>query len=164
MRRVAFALLAASLGSIDAGATVLYKLTDRVGNVTYVDMVPRAFDGKVTRLDIDSDAKSVAPADIPRILSQAPAPAVSYLETRRSAEAANEARVRAARARVDAARAALGDAQDNSTPDDWIYLARNNPAGPRRIPRPEYAERLQGLEADVLVAQDELARAERDLR
>lgn len=165
MRRVAFALLAATLASVDAGATVLYKLTDRAGNVTYVDTVPSAFDGIVIRLDIDSDANTVAPAEIPRILSQTPAAptAPGYLETRRNAEAAYDARLRAARSRLDAARAALEDAQNNSTPDDWIYLQRsNNSPGPRRVPRPEYAERLASLEGDLLAAQDELARAERD--
>lgn len=162
MRRVAFALLSAAFASVDAGAAVLYKLTDRAGRVTYVDQLPRAFDGTVTRLDIDADARSVAPAEIPRILSQAPAP--GYLETRRSALAAAEERVRLARSRVDAARAALEDAQNNSTPDDWIYFQRVNPTAPRRAPRPEYAERLQRLEDGLLAAEEDLARAERELR
>ena len=51
-----------------------------------------------------------------------------------------------ARARLDAARAALEDAQNNSTAQDWVYLGSGNPVGMRRMPRPEYAERLQRLE------------------
>ena len=58
----------------------------------------------------------------------------------------------------------VADAQANSTAEDWYYFGPNNPVGMRRAPRPEYSERLQRLEGDLLVAEDELARLERELR
>jgi hypothetical protein len=65
---------------------------------------------------------------------------------------------------VDAARSALADAQEGSSAEDWIYFGPNNPVGMRRAPRPEYAQRLQRLEGDVVAAENELRDLERDAR
>ena len=78
---------------------------------------------------------------------------------------AKEDAVRSARKRLEDARAALQSAQDSSSPEDWIY----RPKGPYmrgvsptvRFPRPEYAERLAALEADVKAAEANLEEVER---
>ena len=157
-----FAAAALAVIPADAGAAVLYKLVDPQGHVTYTDAPPRGFPGTVTRLDVDTDANNIAPAQIPEVLAAGPAsPAVST--TRRPAASVEE-RLRFARARVDAARSALADAQNNSTAEDWYYFGPNNPAGMRRAPRPEYQDRLARLEGDVIGAENELRDLERGLR
>ncbi len=155
---VALAIVAADY----AGATVLYRLVDPLGRITYTDLVPQAFDGTVTRIDVDTSTTAISPERIPEVLAQAP---VEYdLLVRRRAEAAGEERLRLAHQRVDAARAALEDARNNSLAEDWIYLGPNNPLGMRRMPRPEYRERLQRLEADVVAAEDALSAVQQELR
>ena len=162
MRPAVKALLAAlTLTAADAGATVLYKLTDRLGNVTYADSIPRGFDGAVLRLDIEPGASSVPSDQIPLILAAPPSPPESITLTR--AQTADD-RLRQARARADAARLALDDARNNSLAEDWIYLGQNNPLGMRRMPRPEYTARLERLEGDVQVAEENLRSLERELR
>ncbi|HYC37679.1 MAG TPA: hypothetical protein VEC19_14730 [Usitatibacter sp.] len=145
------------------GEVLVYKLTDRAGNVTYSDRVPRGFDGQVERRLIEPGERSVrlpdpvaagtdvarAETDWEKIIRSRPAPDPS------------EARVAAARARLANARQALENAQNNSTAEDWIYFGPNNPAGMRRAPRPEYQERLARLEAEVLAAEEALRIAER---
>jgi len=154
---VALAIIAA-----DAGAAVLYRLVDPLGRITYTDFVPEAFDGTVTRIDVDTRTTAIPPDRIPEVLAQAP---VEYdLLVRRRAEATGEERLRLAHQRLDAARAALDDARNNSLAEDWIYLGPNNPLGMRRMPRPEYRERLQRLEADVIVAEDALGAVQREFR
>jgi hypothetical protein len=65
---------------------------------------------------------------------------------------------------VAAARSPPADALANSPPEDWYYFGPNTPVGMRRAPRPEYTERLARLEGDLLEAEAELARLERELR
>jgi hypothetical protein len=152
MRRslIAATALATALGSAAAGATVLYKLTDPLGRITYADVVPRGFEGAVTRIDVDTTTTAVSPSRIPDILAQSPAD--TEIVIRRAAPTYDE-RVRAAQLRLDNARAALDDAQNNSLAEDWIYLGSNNPVGMRRMPRPEYQARLDGLAQELAAAQ-----------
>ena len=162
MRRFAFLTLALGLACASAEAAVLYKLVDPVGNVTFADAVPSGFRGEVTRLDIDT---STMPPTRPTMdIARETARLESEFAARRVADARREDQVVMARARVDAARAALEDAQGNSTAEDWIYLGSNNPLGMRRMPRPEYAERLQRLEGEVFAAQAALDDLERTSR
>lgn len=159
---IASLVLALAIVTADASASVLYKLVDPLGRVTYTNVVPQAFDGTVTRIDVDTSTTAISPERIPEVLSQAP---VEYdLLVRRRAEATGEERLRLAHQRVDAAHAALEDARNNSLADDWIYLGSNNPLGMRRMPRPEYRERLQRLEADVIAAEDALSAVQREFR
>ena len=159
---IAAATAALAFGAAQAGAAVLYKLVDPYGHVTYTDAPPRTFAGTVTRIDVDTDANNIAPAQIPEVLAAGPAsPVVTH--TRRAGSNSEE-RLRFARARVDAARSALADAQNNSTPEDWYYFGPNNPAGMRRAPRPEYQDRLARLEGDVIAAENELGDLERQSR
>lgn len=159
---IAAATAALAAGAADAGAAVLYKLVDSTGHVTYTDAPPRSFEGTVARIDVDPDANNIAPAQIPEVLALGPASRAVAQPQRAGASA--EERLRFARARVDAARSALADAQNNSTADDWYYFGPNNPVGMRRAPRAEYQDRLTRLEGDVIAAENGLRDLERDLR
>ena len=164
MRPVVAALLTTvSLAGATAQAAVLYKLTDRLGHVTYSDSVPRGFDGAVARLEIDPSRTSVPSEQLPELLvpAAAPPPTTSIALARANAD---EERVRAARGRVDAARLALEDARNNSTAEDWQYFVRKHPSGGKRVPTPEYAERLTRLETDIQVAEADLRTLEREIR
>lgn len=152
-------LLAALLGlAFNAGAVVLYKAIDANGRVTYSDSPPPAgVAARVVPLDIDTNA--LPTAAWPSLPQSAGARDLEELIVRRPAQP-SDAGVRAAQARLDRARAALDEAQNNSTPDDWIYFGRTQ----RRAPRPEYEARLSSLEAEVGAAQAQLDDEERKLR
>jgi hypothetical protein len=144
----------------DVSAAVLYKLTDNRGRVTYVDALPKDFAGTVQRMNIDTAEHVITLQE----------PAVRSLRTQAENEAIirrlpvpnpSEEQVRVARLKAAAARAALESAQNNSTPDDWIYFGPGNPVGMRRAPRPEFQARLESLERDVQQAEDEVRAAER---
>ena len=152
--------LALAFAAADASAAVLYKLTDPRGRVTYVDTLPRDFAGDVQRMDIDT-GEHVITLQEPAVRSlRSLAENEAIIRSRPAAEPSEE-RVRVARIKAAAARAALDSAQNNSSPEDWIYFGPGNPAGMRRAPRPEYEARLQQLEREVQAAEEEVRRAER---
>lgn len=158
--RTSLALLLIAAATEAYGAT-LYKLTDASGEVTYTDAVPKGFRGTVKRLDIDTSAKVAAltPGARP---GEVQATLPDYAEIiRRRPPADDESRVIQARERLEAARQALAAAQESSTPDDWIHVAPRNGLGARRVPRPEYLARLENLERNVQVAEEQLRQAER---
>ncbi len=159
MPQFAFLTLSLALACASAEAAVLYKLVDTAGNVTLADNIPPGFRGEVTRIDVDTSTMPTRPT---MDIAQESVRLDAELAARRLAEARQEDQVQIARARVDAARAALDNARDNSSSEDWVYFVRPNPVtGARRMPRPELAERLQGLENDVFAAQAALENAER---
>lgn len=141
--------------------TTLYKLTDSSGQVTYTDAVPKGFRGTVKRLDIDTSERVAVLTPGPRGQVQATAPDYAEIIRRRPPVDENEARILQARERLEAARQALAAAQESSTPDDWIYVGPRNPLGMKRVPRPEYQARLENLERNVQIAEDQLRQAER---
>jgi len=94
----------------------------------------------------DSIAQSAGVANIEELIRRRPA-------------SPNEAAVRNAQARLDRARAALENAQNNSVAEDWIYYGNGH-----RGPRPEYAARLDSLDAELKAAQEQLADEERRAR
>ena len=146
----------------EAYGTTLYKLTDATGAVTYTDAVPKGFRGTVKRLDLDTSAKVAVITPSARGGEvQATVPDYAEIIRRPSPADDDEARIAAARERLESARQALADAQENSTANDWIYFGPNNPAGMRRAPRPEYQARLENLERNVQIAEDQLREAER---
>lgn len=158
--KTSLALLLVAAATEVYGAT-LYKLTDASGEVTYSDAVPKGFRGTVKRLDIDTSEKVAVLTPGPRGQVQA-SPPPDYAEIiRRRAPVDDEARIIQARERLEAARQALAAAQESSTPDDWIYVGPNNPLGMRRAPRPEYQARLDNLERNVQIAEEQLRTAER---
>ena len=151
--RIALSLVIA-LAAADASAAVLYKLTDRQGRVTYSDSPPKDFAGSVQRMNIDTGEHVITLQEsaVRSLRSQAEN---EEIIRRRPDPAPGEERLRSARLKAAAARAALEAAQNNSTPDDWIY----SPGG--RAPRPEYEARLQQLEREALAAEEEARNAER---
>jgi hypothetical protein len=157
--KTSLALLLIAAATEVYGAT-LYKLTSPSGEITYTDAVPKGFRGTVKRLDIDTSERVAVLT--PGVQGQVQATAPDYAEIiRRRAPADDEARVAQARERVEAARQALAAAQESSTPDDWIYVGPGNPLGMKRVPRPEYQARLENLERNVQIAEEQLRRAER---
>lgn len=155
MRTISITLsIALALAAADASAAVLYKLTDSQGRVTYVDQPPKGFAGSVQRMDIDTGEHVIALQE----------PVVRALRSRAENEEIIRRtppvdpgieRARVARLKAAAARSALESAQNNSTPEDWIYF----PGG--RAPRPEYQARLQQLEQEVQRAEEDARNAER---
>jgi hypothetical protein len=144
----------------EAYGTTLYKLTDPSGEVTYSDAVPKGFRGTVKRLDIDTSEKVVVLTPGPRAGQVQATP--DYAEIiRRRPPVDDESRIIEARQRLEAARQALAAAQESSTPDDWIYVGPRNPLGMKRVPRPEYQARLENLERNVQIAEEQLRTAER---
>lgn len=140
---------------------ILYKLTSPSGEVIYTDTVPRGFRGTVKRLEIDTSERVAVLTPGARRQVQANAPDFAGIISRRPPVDEEEIRIAQARQRLESARQALAAAQENSTADDWIYFGPNNPAGMRRAPRPEYQARLENLERDVQIAEEELRAAER---
>ena len=151
-----------TLFAADAGATVLYKLVDPAGNVTFSDTVPRGFQGNVTRLDIDTGSNVITPSPGADTVLSLPAPDRQVMRV--PARVSGEERLRAAQARVDSARAALENARNNSTGEDWIYYQRNPVTGASRMPAPEYQARLDQLAGNVVVAEAEYDALRRELR
>ena len=156
MRTASLALsISLALAAADAAAAVLYKLTDTNGGVTYVDVVPKGFTGSVQRMNIDTGEKVITLQE-PVVRELRSLAENEEIIRRRPAPDPGVERARAARLKASAARAALESAQNNSTPEDWIYFPGN-----RRAPRPEYELRLQQLERDVNMAEEEARTAER---
>ena len=151
-----FVLLAA-----DAGAAILYKLVDPSGGITFSDSVPRGFQGDVTRLDIDTGTNLITPTPSGSPAARAP---IAYEPVVPRPASSDEDRLRVAAQRIEDARLALAEAQNNSLAEDWIYLGPNNPLGMRRMPRPEYQARLERLASNVVVAESEYDALRQQLR
>lgn len=159
--RTSLALLLIAAATEVYGAT-LYKLTDVSGQVTYADAVPKGFRGTAKRLDVDTSEKVavLTPGSRGQVRASPP-PDYAEIIRRRPPVDESEIRIAEARERLEAARRALAVAQESSTPDDWIYVGPRNPLGMRRVPRPEYQARLENLERNVQIAEEQLSQAER---
>ena len=149
--KIALTVLLACAAS-DASAAVFYKHVDSQGKVTYTDYPPGTTSGRVETLQIDTSA-------LPTVRLAEPRAETENERIIRRRPVDNTGPVLAARERLDAARAALQAAQDNSVAEDWIYFG-----GRGRAPRPEYLARLEGLEAQVKAAEAALADEERRIR
>ena len=160
MRTMLVALLAI-FATADAGAAVLYKLVDSAGNTTFSDSVPQGFRGAVTRLDIDIGTNVITPSPSGVAVARTP---IDSNPLTRPRDTSGEERLAMAARRLDDARLALADAQNNSLAEDWIYLGTGNPLGMRRRPRPEYQARLDQLAGNVVVAEAEYEALRRELR
>lgn len=180
---VAVALV--GLGATHALAVTFYKWTDSGGLVHYGDAPPKGFDGKVTRVEIDPGAHTVAPAPLIKPAPQTaiepePTPAAPDLLTqRRETRARLEQNLAQARERLDLARKALAEATDPQ-PDEWQFVAGTGqaPSGPQvarsnchpvqggkvvcptRVPNEQYYQRLDQLQAEVELAQKAVDDAE----
>ena len=149
------AVACAALFSAAAAAETLYKLIDKNGKVTYSEEKPKSFDGQVIRLDIDPNANT-ATLEKP----QPPAPGANRpLGEAPAGVRPEDVRVSRARVRLEAAQKALQDARDNPQEGDVMRIGKVG-GGARSAPSDAYQQRLDGLDADVKNAQDELRRAE----
>jgi|CXWL01.1.fsa_nt_gi hypothetical protein len=167
-------------------AKPLYKIVDRQGKVSYVDQVPKNFDGEVTEIVIDP---APATKDAPRAAPEGRAVRDINAE-RRTARATLGAALERARAKVEAARKALADGVD---PEEGEYQtiqqridasgAKPDAPGPRSncrrvagadgqsswncptiVPGEKYRERRKALEEDLRAAEAELHAAEQAYR
>jgi hypothetical protein len=101
--------------AIPAHGAVLYKLTDAKGAVSYVEVPPQGFHGRVEAMSIETNVnvidapartKPMVTASVPA--SEAPtAPKMDYLSKRRATRDQLEARLQLARRNLDAAKEAL---------------------------------------------------------
>ena len=193
----AFALalaLFASFFAAGAVAQTLYKWTDKDGKVHYADKPPTNFKGEVTRIEADVVPAPVAPLPKPQARPAAGEenPKASGIgEKRRADRERLAARVTAARAQLEKARAELaagegiGDDEKQIVQQHHPRNARNPaqtppprqncmtdkaPDGravwncPTPIPGESYYARQKTLEEAVQKAEEELAEAERAYR
>ncbi|HET7402773.1 MAG TPA: DUF4124 domain-containing protein [Usitatibacter sp.] len=152
-RTTILALLLAMLATA-AAAETLYKLIDKNGKVTYVEKPPKDFDGKVIRLDIDTSANTAAgrSATVPGRRNE------DIL--RSNPGAAREAELQAAREKLETARKAYEEARDNPGENDVQRMGTKS-GFTRPVFSEEYQRKLDGLEAEVKQAEQELQKLER---
>lgn len=190
MPRPASALAALLLGALACAplhAQVLYKWVDAQGRVQYSDQPPKNFKGELTRIEPDIAAKAAPIAPVP-----APAPAAAPIAAepeaaqapvdlntqRRNTRATLEARVKAARESLEAARKALesgtetesGERQMIQKPSKSMYRSNCRPTKdgngkstivcPISVPNEKYYERQGALEEAVKRAQADLDEAQ----
>ena len=140
-----------------AAAQTLYKLIDKNGKVTYSESPPKDFEGKVIRMDIDPKANTATlpkPGAAPREETE------SEKIIRRATPATGGGdKAQAARDRLEAAKKALKDAQDNPGEAD-VQRMGNKGGGTRPVPTEEYQKRLDALQEGVRKAEEELRVAE----
>ena len=178
--------LAAAL-ALPAFGQVLYKLIDRQGRVTYSDREPKNFDGTVIRLEPDTTSNIMPPAAQADAAPKAGA-APGIGENRRRIREELEAKLRAAQARVEAARKAKAEGgeplpdemqtiqhrrpplKSGQQPPNPNCFTATDPSGapslncPTRVPQDAFYERQKRLDDDLKRAEDELELAERAYR
>ena len=169
----------------------LYKLVDKAGKVTYVDRIPKGFDGEVTRIEIDPSTNTQSASPAPRApVAGDSKPRPDMNATRRALRERLQADIDRAHEKLAAAKKALADGVD---PKDGEYqtiqqkfdasAAKAGQAGPRPncrkqtgadgksvwncptiMPGEVYRDRQQALEEAVKLAESELEIAERAYR
>jgi hypothetical protein len=149
MKAIALFVAAAALPLATlAQVQTLYKLIHPDGKVEYAEKPPKDFPGKVVPLNVNPDANT---ATLPK-----PAPAGGENGSGKARdEARNANRLQEARDRVEAARKALKDAQDNPSETD-ITRVGNAGGGARPVPSEAYLARLERLQQAVKSAEDHL--------
>lgn len=147
-------LVGSAIASGDVMADTLYKLIDKNGKVTYVQEPPKDFDGKVIRLDIDTNANTAT--------GRRPTSPQTSNEAiiRSDPDAGRLDRLKAAQQRLEAARKAYANARDNPGPED-VTRVGNVRGGTRPVFSEEYQQKLDRLEAEMKQAESEVHRLER---
>jgi hypothetical protein len=139
---------AVSWCSADAAAQTLYKLIDKSGKVTYSESPPKEFDGKVIRMDIDPKANT---ATLPKPSAESPAARSGA----GNSGGGGADKVQLAREKLDAAKKALQNAQENPREDE-VQRVGNKGGFARPVPTEAYQQRIAGLEEAVRKAEEEL--------
>ncbi len=150
--RISLAAAIALLAAPCVDAQTLYKLIGKDGKVTYSEKPPKDFDGKVIRLNIDPKANTATLPEGSRLREGSEAS---------KSTAARDDQLKAARARVDAARKALEEARANPGEADIARMGIKG-GGTRPVPTEDYQRRLEQLERDVKDAEDALQKLERE--
>ena len=185
-RALLFAL--ATAVALPAPAQVLYKLTDRQGRVTYSDSVPKNYDGQVIRIEPPDAVSNVMPSGGKGEAARKPGSPEGIGETRRRTREDLEAKLRAAQAKVEAARKAKEEGgeplpeemqtiqhrraplKSGEQPPNPNCFAATDASGvaslncPSRVPQDSFYERQQKLANDLKRAEEELELAERAYR
>lgn len=185
--RAAFPVLcAALLATVASAQSTLYKLVDRAGRVTYVDRVPRGFDGEVTPIAIDPATNAASPVRVVPPPKSEAKDGTDLNTVRRETRAKLHLALERAAAKVNAARKALADGVD-PLEDEYQTIqqkidasgASKDAPGPRPncrrqtggagestwicptiVPGERYRDRQKALEDALREAQAELAQAE----
>lgn len=159
IRFTTLAILAAAFGVTFASAQTLYKLIDKDGKVTYSEAKPKEFDGQVIPLNIDPNANT---ASFPKPAPGAGASGESspFRGRKDAPKLSPEERLAQAQDRLDKAKAALQQAQDNPGPDDVMMVGKVG-GGVRNIPTEAYTRKLEKLQQDVKDAEDNLTSVEK---
>ena len=152
MKRTTILLGAAlAMGAGMAAAQTLYKLIDKNGKVTYSESPPKDFPGQVIRIEIDPNRNT---ATLPKLKeSDLPSRAGNGAGAPKAVDAA------AAREKLEAAKKALADAQQNPRDEEVTFLG-NKGGGVRPVQSEAYKARLEGLERAVKLAEEDVRRAE----
>jgi hypothetical protein len=186
-------LAAAALCAVVASAQTLYKWVGEDGKTHYSDQPPKGFKGEVIRIEPEVEKATLPPTAPPPAARPAapkevePARAEDPAAKRRATRSRLEEQLAKAREKVDAAKAALADAQSPEPDERQIIQQRSAGGGmhgmaprsncrvegtgknkilmcPTFVPTPEYHEKVARLEEDVRKAEEELADAERAWR
>lgn len=181
-------LLLALLVAFPVPAQVLYKLIAPDGRVTYTDKEPKGFEGKVIRIEPDTGSNVVPSAKGTETAVRPAAVPGGIGEERRKAREGLEKKLRAAEARLDAARKAMAE-DGEPRPDEMQTVQRRYPplqsgqnpprpncfssvdpngkaslVCPQQVPQEGYYERRRQLEEALRAAEEELAAAEQAYR
>jgi len=186
--RIAIVLILLAAGwAAPVTAQTLYKLVDKAGKVTYVDRIPKGFDGEVTPIIIDPATNAASPVRV------APAPKAEeakkdgkdYNTRRRDDRARLRLALDQAQAKLAAAKKALADGVEPMEDEYQVIQQKIDAAGakpgaqgprsncrrqgnifvcPTIVPGERYRERQAALEEAVRVAEAELAVAETAFR
>ena len=149
-----------------SAATTLYKLVDENGKITYVEVVPAEFRGKVMPFSLDPSANTaevMTPAE--KMSLQPGAKASGYLEQRRATRTTLEASLENARARLERAKRALADATVDEGPlvPRQVHSVNPNTGAITRgvrMPDEGLLARVAELEAEVTKAEEAVSVAE----
>lgn len=158
----------AAFFAVPGSAQELWKYTDKNGKVTYADKAPMSGE-KAERVNTDTTG-TVLPAakNFSEGQPQRRAPTGSWASEREAAREIYRKNVDAAREQLERARKTL-EAGREPTPDErQIVVGRGKdgrPTGANAVIRkPEFDERIAGLEADVKKAEAKVEAAEKAFR
>ena len=154
--------------AVSASAQELWKYTDKNGKVTYADKAPMNGE-KAERVNADTTGTVIpAPKNLYQGQPQRSATVSSRASEREAARDNFRKNVDAAREELDQARKALETGREPTQEERQIVVGRGKdgqPTGTNAIIRkPEYDERIAGLEAAIKQAEEKVANAEKNSR
>ena len=154
--------------ALSASAQELWKYTDKNGKVTYSDKAPMNGE-KAERVNADTTGTVIPAAK--NLLEGKPqgSAAINLRASEREAERDSyRKKMEAARDELEQAKKALEIGQEPTQEERQIVVGRNKdgqPTGVNAVNRkPEYFERIAGLEAAIRRAEEKVATAEKDFR